>query len=87
VHADLVDPLGLGMGELLVTVDAEAEENSIPTQVREKLELVQLDAARGVPQLEIYILAIALDALGKELILGWLPGRGEGILVEAAVIE
>lgn len=63
VHADLVDPLGLGMGELLVTVDTEAEENGIPAQIREELKLVQINVARGVPQLEIDVLAIDLDAL------------------------
>jgi hypothetical protein len=84
VLANLLHPLVLGVEELLVAVDGEADEDGVPGKVGEAGKLVQLEVARGVLQLEIDRLVINCDGLVEGLVQSRLPGASKGVEAEAA---
>lgn len=73
------------MGELLVIVDAEADEDGIPGKIGEALELVQFELSRGIPELKVDSLAVQHDGLLVHLELGGGPCLVEHVPTEAAV--
>lgn len=84
VHVQLVEPLALGVHELAVAVDAEAEEDGVPLEVRKHRQLVQLPVAGRVPDLQVRELAVDVDESAVELVAGRVPVAVEAVKVEAA---
>lgn len=72
----------LSVGELLVAVDAEADEDGIPGKIGETRKLVQLELARGVPEFQVDNLVVHHDGLLIHLVLGGSPGLVEHVTTE-----
>lgn len=72
------------MGELLVAVDAEADEDGIPGKIGEARELMQLKLARGVPEFQVDDLVVHYDGLLIHLVLRGGPGLVEHVTTETA---
>jgi hypothetical protein len=85
VHVNLVDPPGLGAVELAVVVHAVAEDDAVPVQVTQQSQLVQVDAAGRVPDLEVRVLAVDVKGPVEEVVVGRVPVAVEYVVVPAAI--